>query len=81
MPRQSAAARAAAMWCAEIGHPEPPRALEAKTRKLWQTIVETRPPDFFRTGSLNLLQTFCQTSVALAHRSRAAASDPRGQEA
>jgi hypothetical protein len=76
MPRQSADARAAAKWRADPKYPEPPPGMDARACKLWREVVESRPRDFFRSGSLSLLRTFCQTSVVLEDIGPQMVADP-----
>jgi hypothetical protein len=63
MPRISPAARAAAMWKTGGQKPQPPKYLSAKARRIWQSIVDDRPVDWFRAGSLLLLEQLCSTMV------------------
>ena len=58
MPRQSADARAAAVFRAG-GHRPPPRGLPPRARALWREIVGCRAPDHFDPGSFPLLRQFC----------------------
>jgi len=62
MPRISAEARAAAMFRGVVGQ-EPPMHLTAPAKRLWREIVEDRPPDWFRPGSAQLLEVFCQLTI------------------
>jgi hypothetical protein len=65
MPRISAEARSAAAWLEGPEPPRPQRGMTAAARRIWREVVECRAPDFFSPGSLNLLRTFCEVSVAL----------------
>ena len=64
MPRISAESRSASVWRAGARHPQAPRNLSREAKKVWHEIVNTRPADFFRPGSLHLLETFCEAAVA-----------------
>jgi hypothetical protein len=64
MPRVSPAARAAAMWKGGGQKPPPPKHMPAQARRIWQAIVDDRPSDFFRPGSLLLLEQLCSVMVA-----------------
>lgn len=44
--------------------PEPPDSLEGDARALWQEIVDSLPPDYFRPGDMPLLQAYCVASIA-----------------
>lgn len=64
MPRQSPDARAARAWKIAGAKPKPPRHLSAPARRIWQAIVDDRPADWFRPGSLLLLEQLCEVTVA-----------------
>ena len=84
MPRKSAEDRAAAAWRARGEPPPPPKHLGRKARAVWREIVKSRPPDFFPTGVLPLLEGFCVASVAtrdLAAAVEAAPSDKAAADA
>jgi hypothetical protein len=63
MPRISPAARAAAAWKMGGRKPTAPAHIRGEARNIWQTIVGDRPADFFRPGSLLLLEQLCCTMV------------------
>lgn len=84
MPRKSAEERAAAAWRARGKPPPPPKCLGRKAKVVWRQIVKSRPPDFFPTGILPLLEGFCVASVAtrdLAAAVEAAPSDKAAADA
>ena len=84
MPRKSAEDRAAAAWRARGETPPPPKHLGRKARAIWREIVKSRPPGFFPTGVLPLLEGFCVASVAtrdLAAAVEAAPSDKAAADA
>ena len=64
MPRHSAEERSAAAWRVRAGHPDAPGYLSREAKKLWRSIIEARPPDYFQPGSLQLLEQFCETMVS-----------------
>ncbi len=64
MPRISPAARAAAVWKAGGRKPTPPKHMSAAARSIWRQIVADRPADWFRPGSLLLLEQLCEIMVA-----------------
>jgi hypothetical protein len=64
MPRISPAARAAAAWRTSGQKPPAPKHMSAKAKRIWQTIVDDRPTDWFRPGSLLLLEQLCSVMVA-----------------
>jgi phage terminase small subunit len=76
MARQSVDAKAAAIWRTGGEHPQPPRFLSSEARKLWQAIVEDRPTDYFRPGSLELLEGYCEMVVAQRKNLKLLAADP-----
>jgi hypothetical protein len=49
----------------QVEPPKAPGCLTAAAKRLWREIVQDRPADFFRPGSLDTLATFCTVSVAL----------------
>jgi hypothetical protein len=63
MPRISAEARAAAVFRSGVAGQEPPEHLTVAAKRLWREIVDDRPADFFRPGSLQLLEVFCQLTI------------------
>jgi hypothetical protein len=65
MPRLSAEERAAAAFRSGITRRAPPRRLCTQGKRLWREIVDDRPVDFFRPGSFELLEQFCQLTVQL----------------
>jgi len=65
MPRLSAEDRAAAAFRSGITRRPPPPRLCAQGKLLWREIVDDRPLDFFRPGSFELLEQFCQLTVQL----------------
>ena len=76
MPRKSAEERAAAAWRARGTPPPPPKCLGRKARAIWRGIINSRPPDFFPTGILPLLEGFCVASVAARDLAVAVEADP-----
>ena len=76
MPRKSAEERAAAAWRARGKPPPPPKHLGRKAKAIWREIVKSRPPDFFPTGILPLLEAFCVAAVATRELAAAVESDP-----
>jgi hypothetical protein len=76
MPRASAEAKSAAIWRAGAKHPKPPTHLSRDARKLWREIVECRPVDYFRPGSLQLLEQFCEVAIAQRANLRLLATNP-----
>ena len=81
MPRKSAESRAAAAWRARGEPPPPPKHLGRKARAIWREIAKSRPPDFFPTGALPLLESFCAASVATRELSIAVEADPSDKAA
>ena len=63
MPRVSIEARAAATFRAGAARPAPPRHLSAAAKRLWEAIVSDRPADWFRPGSYELLEQYCEFTV------------------
>lgn len=63
MPRISAEERSAAAFRAGLERPMPPARMTAPAKALWREIVADRPVDFFRPGSLDLLESFCQLTI------------------
>jgi hypothetical protein len=51
------------MWKGGGQKPAPPKHLSAKAKRIWQEIVNDRPADWFRPGSLLLLEQLCCTMV------------------
>jgi phage terminase small subunit len=64
MPRISPAARAAAIWKTGGQKPRPPKHLSADAKRIWSEIVDDRPADWFRPGSLLMLEQLCEVMVA-----------------
>jgi hypothetical protein len=64
MPRISPEARSAAAWRAEGVHPKPPENLSEPAKAIWHEIVDCRAVDFFKPGSLHLLEQLCVMVVA-----------------
>ena len=81
MPRNSADERAAAAWRARGKPPPPPKYLGRKARAIWREIVKSRPPDFFPTGILPLLEDFCVAAVATRDLAAAVEADPSDRAA
>jgi hypothetical protein len=78
MPRISVEARSAAAFRAGGTRRPPPKHLRAAANRLWTSIVEDRPADWFRPGSYELLEQFCDLTIEqrLAIKAlRAASSD------
>jgi phage terminase small subunit len=65
MPRISAEAKSAAAFRAGIARRKPPRHLSAAAKRLWREIVEDRPVDYFRPGSYEALEQFCEYTIQL----------------
>jgi hypothetical protein len=80
MPRKSAAARAADRFRPGIEHPQPPSGMGEAAERIWRDIVENRPVDFFTTGSLNMLRTFCEASAMLEQLGPEAVASPHDYE-
>ncbi len=80
MPRKSAEERAAAAWRARKP-PSPPKTLSRAARATWREIVRSRPPDFFPTSILPLLEAFCVAAGAVRDLSPAVEADPADREA
>ncbi len=81
MPRKSAEERAAAAWRARGKPAAPPKHLGRKARAIWREIVKSRPPDFFPTGILPLLEDFCVASVAARELATSVEADPTDKAA
>ena len=64
MARVSPAARAAAAWRSGGKKPAPPRHMSTAAKRIWWAIVNDRPPDWFRPGSLELLEQLCEVVIA-----------------
>jgi hypothetical protein len=76
MPRISAEARAAAVWRAGgRSQRKPPPHLSPGARRVWKEIVEDRPEDYFRPGSLHLLEMLCVV-IELARQLAPQIDDP-----
>jgi hypothetical protein len=69
-------ARAAAQWRHPAEHQRPPGYLSAEAKRIWREIVLSRPADFFRPGSLHLLEQFCVGMVAQRANLRTLESSP-----
>jgi hypothetical protein len=67
MPRHSAEERAARFYHARKQSAAPPKGMTAPARRLWREIIESRAPDYFDAGSLQLLRLYCE-AVAGANR-------------
>lgn len=76
MPRQSAEATSAAMFRAGGRHPEPPKGMPKAAAELWREIVEARALDYFRPGSLQLLESFCRLTIVQRKQLRVVERDP-----
>lgn len=76
MPRMSVEAKAAEVWKHGGKHPKAPMRLSSEARKLWREIVETRPIDYFRPGSLTLLEQLCEVTIAQRAALRDLSGDP-----
>lgn len=63
MPRISAEERSAAAFRAGLERATPPARMTAPAKALWREIIADRPVDFFRPGSLDLLESFCQVTI------------------
>src|SRR5512133_1662490 len=71
MPRISAEARSAAAFRAGALRPKPPARLSAAAKRLWREIVDDRPVDFFRPGSLSQLEQYCAFTTELRRVTKA----------
>ena len=83
MPRISAEARAAAAFRSTAGRQGPPKHLTIRAKLLWQEIVDDRPPDWFRPGSLQLLEIYCELVMqqrALLRRLRGAEGEEHAKQ-
>jgi hypothetical protein len=81
MPRISPAARAAAIWRSGGRKPAPPRHMSTAAKRIWRGIVADRPIDWFRPGSLLLLEQLCEVMVAQRAALAQLARDPRDVDA
>jgi hypothetical protein len=63
MPRVSAEAQEAAGYRADATRPRAPSHLAIRVKRLWQEIVADRPPYWFRPGSLQVLEIFCELVI------------------
>ena len=83
MPRKSAEAIAAARFLASPSgrHPSPPADMPEAAKRVWKDIVECRPVDFFRGGSLQLLEQFCRQTVIARQMTAAVEADPTDRDA
>jgi hypothetical protein len=45
------------------GRPPPPPELSERERKLWTDVVESRPLNFFDSGTLPLLAAYCMHTI------------------
>lgn len=63
MPRSSAEELTASFFRAGSKYPEAPRSLNSEAAQIWNDIVSSRPADFFKPGSLTLLELFCRYSA------------------
>ena len=65
MPRKSAEEIAAARFRGNPTgqHPQPPKGMPEPAAAIWREIVETRAVDYFKPGSLHLLEQFCRLVV------------------
>lgn len=63
MPRISAEDRSAAAFRAGGERPKPPAGMTKPAKAIWFEIVADRPIDFFRPGSLYILEDYCQLRV------------------
>jgi phage terminase small subunit len=83
MPRKSAEALAMAGFLPTAKPPEAPAHLSATARRLWTEIVLDRPPEHFRTGTQELLASYCQVSDQLEQlwrRARECEDDRKAQD-
>jgi hypothetical protein len=63
MPRVSVEAKSAALFRAGAAHRPPPRRLCAAAKALWREIIGDRPVDYFRPGSFEALEQFCEFTI------------------
>jgi phage terminase small subunit len=83
MPRKSAAALAMAGFLPTRKPPEAPAHLSANAKRLWAEIVLDRPAEHFRTGTQELLASYCQVSDQLEQlwqRERECEDDRKAQD-
>ena len=82
MARQSADAKAAAAFrvTKTANHPQPPAKLPPEAAELWREIVECRAVDFFRPGSLQMLEQFCRLTVINDQYLEMLEADPLDEE-
>lgn len=59
MPRISAENRSASVFRAGGKHPEPPKGISPRAKRIWRDIVTSKPFDWFEAGSLVLLRSYC----------------------
>jgi hypothetical protein len=63
MARLSLEARSAAAFRAGDKRRPPPKHLSAPAKRLWIEIVADRPIDWFRPGSFELLEQYCEITI------------------
>jgi phage terminase small subunit len=80
MARMSPEGRSAAAYLAGGSLPRPPAHLSKRAAAIWREITRSRPCDYFRPGSLNLLANFCQLAACQEIYMRDLAADPRNYE-
>lgn len=56
MPRQSAASLAVVTTLRQAKHPPAPTGLSTRQQQLWQAITKGKPPEWWDSGSLPVLQ-------------------------
>lgn len=65
MARMSVEARAAAAFRSGATPPKPPSHLSKEAKAVWNDVVTSRPVDWFDSGSLPLLEAYCDTYARL----------------
>jgi hypothetical protein len=63
MPRKSAESQSAAAFRSGTVRRPPPSHLSAAAKRLWTSITNDRPTDFFRPGSFEQLARYCELSI------------------
>jgi hypothetical protein len=80
VPRQSPEERAASYIRSRGKWPTPPSDMSTPAKRVWNSIVKSRPPDFFAPGSLELLQQFAETTVLARLYTQFLRRDPENRE-
>jgi hypothetical protein len=64
------------MWRSGGRKPSPPTHMSTAAKRIWRGIVTDRPVDWFRPGSLLLLEQLCEVMVAQRAALAQLAQDP-----